>query len=250
VERIAIFAALRWECIPILRQLRQVQRERVADFVVWRGSTVGLEVWLVKTGMGTARAAAAARALDASGRFDLFLSTGCAGALARELAPGDLAVATTVFSAASGPRFESDIAHRHLVCRIATRVALRAVVGPVLCSSHVLATAAEKRAAAECGTIAVDMESAAIAAHAAAVGVPFVSVRTILDAADHELRHAGHFIDPHSGALKPLALAGYLAAHPGAVPELLAMHRMRLAAQRSLDRFFRAWLTEASPAAQ
>ena len=78
--------------------------------------------------------------------------------------------------------------------------------------------------------------------------MPFVSVRAILDTADAELPHAGRFIDPHSGTVKPLALAGYLAAHPGALTELLAMQRMKRAAEHSLERFFAAWFADAGSA--
>ena len=74
-------------------------------------------------------------------------------------------------------------------------------------------------------------------------GIPFVSVRTVLDTADTELRHAGRFVDPCTGAVKPLALAGYLATHPSALPDLLAMQRMMHAAQTSLERFFAAWFS-------
>ena len=54
MERIAIFAALQWECRPVLRHLRRVTRERHAGVTVWRGTTAACEVWLVKTGMGLA----------------------------------------------------------------------------------------------------------------------------------------------------------------------------------------------------
>jgi hypothetical protein len=89
------------------------------------------------------------------------------------------------------------------------------------------------------------MEGVPLAACAAERGVPFVSVRAILDTADTELRHSGRFMDPQTGSVKPLALAGYLASHPGALADLLALQRMTSAAQHSLNKFFDAWFTEA-----
>ncbi len=247
MERIAIFAALRWECQPIVRQLRQVARERLAGCTVWRGRSARHEVWLMQTGMGITHAAAAAEALSNADRFALFLSTGCAGALRPDLMPGDLAVATAVISNSSGEQFETDVAQREQACALARRAALRATLGPVLCSPHALVTAAAKQAAlARHAAVAVEMEGAPIAARAAQAGVPFVSVRAILDTADTELRQAGRFIDPQSGAVKPVALAGYLVTHPAAWAELRAMQRMMHAAQSSLEKFFSAWFALSS----
>jgi adenosylhomocysteine nucleosidase len=239
-ERIAIFAALQWECRPVLRHLRGVTRERYVHATVWRGTAAAWEVWLVKTGMGVQNATAAVRAVSAAVRFDLLMSTGCAGALAPDLMPGDLAVASTIIGN-DGELFETDATRRAQLRRAAERAALRSTTGPVLCSKQVLTTGAEKRAAAARGCIAVEMEGVPIAASAAQAGIAFVSVRAILDTADTELPHMGKVMDPHNGAVKPVALASYLATHPGALPALLSMQQMRRAAEAGLDRFFGAW---------
>ena len=94
------------------------------------------------------------------------MSTGCAGALAPELVPGDLAVASAIIGT-GGERFETDATQREQLRRAAERAALRFTDGPVLCSPQVLATVVEKRAAAARGAIAVEMEGAPIAASAA-----------------------------------------------------------------------------------
>jgi adenosylhomocysteine nucleosidase len=245
VDRIAIFAALQWECRPVLRHLRQVRRERLADFILWRGATPACEVWVMKTGIGVQHAGAAARVVSDRTRFGLFVSTGCAGALTETLRPGDVTVATAVVSNPSGRAFHTDAGQHERACRAAAGAALRTTVGRVLCSPQMLASATAKRTAAtEFDAVAVEMEGAAIATCAAERDIPFLSIRTILDTADTELPHAGRFVEPESGALKPLALAGYLATHPSAVPQLLAMQRMMNAAQKSLEQFFAAWFAE------
>jgi nucleoside phosphorylase len=240
----AIFAALRWECRPILRHLRQVRRQRRGGFVVWKGATASQEVWLVKTGVGMQPDEDAATALGAQCAFDLFLSTGCAGALARELRPGDLAIATAVVGEADGSRFPTDVGLLNRARSAAARAQLGAAVGPVLCIRNVLATIPAKQAAAAGGAIAVAMEGSGIAACAAQRGIPFASIRAILDTADTELVDAGRFIEPQTGSIKPLALAGYLAGRPAALARLIALQRMASAAQTSLERFFGAWLNE------
>jgi nucleoside phosphorylase len=240
---IAVFAALRWECTPIVRSLRQVRRERRGPFTLWRGDGSGAEVIVVKTGVGVERAATAARLVCDTRRFDVLLSTGCAGALLPSLVPGDLVVGTAVVANPSGERFETNPAWRARVLGDIEQAHLPITVGPMLCSREVLPTAAAKQAAAAQGFIAVEMEGAAIGAHAAAAGVPFVAVRAILDRADAELPHAGKFVDA-SGAIKPLALARELVTHPGIVPDLLAMQRLMQAAQTGLGRFFGAFLSQ------
>ena len=242
MERIAIFAALRWECRPILRHLRRVRRTRLAACTVWRGEAAGEEIWLVKTAIGEQRAAAAIAALG-EGQFNLFFSTGCAGALAPELRPGDLAIATAVVTDSSAIQYSTDPVQRERARRIAERAALSAVLGPVLCSGKALASAdAKRRAAIRTGAVAVEMEGAAIGACALRAGVPFLSVRAVLDTAATALPESGDLVDPQTGAVKLLALVRHLAAQPRAVAELLALQRMMGAAQRTLDRFFAAWL--------
>jgi adenosylhomocysteine nucleosidase len=210
----------------------------------WRGQASGREIWLIKTAVGEEHAAAAvAQVLNQPGGFDLFLSTGCAGALSPELVPGDLAIATAVVGNASGARYETDPAHRERARLAAQRAALRTIVGPVLCSERVLASVAAKQAAAaSTGSVAVEMEGAAIGALAQRAGVPFVSVRAILDAATTELPETGTFLDPQTGTVRPLDVMRYLARQPGAISQLVALRRMMVAAQRSLEQFFRSWL--------
>src|SRR5262249_48077025 len=134
---------------------------------------------------------------------------------------------------------------REQACRIAEQARLRATAAPVLCSARLLGTAADKRAAATThSAVAVEMEGAAIAACGAQAGVAFASVRAILDTVDTELRHAGPFMVKMQRTIKPLAVIGYLAAHPTSVSDLLALQRMQRAAQTTLNRFFDAWFAE------
>jgi hypothetical protein len=67
-------------------------------------------------------------------------------------------------------------------------------------------------------------------------------VRAILDGADHAIE-LPPLVDPVSGGTRPLALAGYLAANPRAIGELMALQRMQRAARESLERFFTQWLS-------
>jgi nucleoside phosphorylase len=242
VERIAIFAALQWECRAVLRPLRQVRRVRLGAFRGWQGRVGQREVWVVKTGVGVQRAAAAVDAAAAAGPFQLIVSTGCAGGLAPELRPGDLTLATSITGDGIDGALTTAAEQRARALDAAQAAGLRGLEGLQLCSATVLATQAEKRAAAAAGAVVVEMEGGAIAARAAAAQVPFLSVRAILDGADHRLQMPGTLIDPATGGMRPFALASYVATHPGAIAELRALQRMQHAARDSLERFFGQWL--------
>jgi nucleoside phosphorylase len=244
VHRIAVFAALQWECRTVLTHLRQVRRVRLGPFTGWQGRGPRYEVWVVKTGMGVERAAAAVDAMGAAHGCELFVSTGCAGGLAPALRPGDLVIASAISGDGTSSALTTAAAPRADAVRAAEAAGLHSIEGALLCSARVLGTASEKRAAAARGAVVVEMEGGAIAARAAAAAIPLLSVRAILDAAEHEVRLPATLMDPASGNLRPLALAGYVATHPGVVAELMAMQRMQSAARDSLERFFGRWLTE------
>jgi len=239
--RMAIFAAMPWECRPVLRHLPRVRRERVGSFTVWRAQHAGGDVAVIKTGIGPENADAAASMLLARGDFDIVLSTGCAGGLRAGAMPGDVVVASRAVCAASGRQFVAQPAWMAAIEASAAGAGLKVTCGPMLCVDHALTTVAGKRLAAADGHVAVEMEGAAIAACAARTGIPYGAVRSILDGADTDLGEDGSFIDPHSGAVQPLAIAKYIATRRTAIPHLLAMQRMMHAAQTSLDRFFAVW---------
>jgi adenosylhomocysteine nucleosidase len=245
MERIAVFAALQWECRAVVRQLHQVRRDRLDGFTRWRGSAPRCEVVVVKTGIGMQRAAAAIDALGDLAQFRLIVSTGCAGGLAPHLDPGDLVLATAVVCDATAARRATDCAWRADALTAVAGAGLRGAEGPMLCSAAALASAAAKRGAAAAGAIAVEMESDSIAARAAGAGIPFLSVRAILDGADHELCVPDRLTNAATGSVRPLAVAGYVATHPNVISELIALQRMQRAARESLERFFARWLATA-----
>lgn len=106
------------------------------------------------------------------------LSFGIAGGLDPELAPGDLVVATRVRGPAGAWRADMGWA-------AALAQATGARLGMVAGANQVVADPKAKRQlhAATGGALAVDLESEAAAAFAAARGVPFVALRAVADTA-------------------------------------------------------------------
>lgn len=239
LERTAVFAAMKWECRPVLASLSRWRRGKLGDFRIWRTADDEREVVVVQTGIGPARARAAAAAVLNDGPCASFISTGCAGGLHVELAPGDIVIADRA-AFEDGNSFLADARLRRHAERVAHAIGVRVGCGSVLCSPVALTRAAQKSAAAAGGHLAVEMEGAAIAASAATAAVPYLSVRAILDDAGTELHDGGLLIAPN-GQLSPLELVRRVAREPMVVSDLLSVRATMQAAERSLRLFFRAW---------
>jgi adenosylhomocysteine nucleosidase len=111
-------------------------------------------------------------------RANCLVSFGIAGALSPQLRAGDIIVSGEVFAADGSWRAEQPF--RAGISALARDLA--AYEGPVLGTATILASLAEKRRAwAETGALAVDLESDVVARAASAAGIPFIVVRTVAD---------------------------------------------------------------------
>ena len=127
---------------------------------------------VVRTGMGPARARAAAGRLP---EYDALAVVGCGGALDERLRPGDLFVATEV----RGPSGTFPCRSAEPLAGLLERTTGATVHrGPLVTADHVV-SGAERAALAADGALAVDMESSVLAE--AAGDRPFAVVRAIVD---------------------------------------------------------------------
>jgi 4-hydroxy-3-methylbut-2-enyl diphosphate reductase len=151
-----------------------------------RGAVPGARV--LRTGMGPRRAQAAAAALlPPSGGWALAVA-GLCGGLDPDLEPGDVVVASEV-RGPDGTRGTVECPAAGRLAAALQRRGLRPRLGPVASADHVVQGAERARLLAT-GALAVDMESAWIAA-AATGGTPFAVLRVVLDAPGSELRRVG-----------------------------------------------------------
>lgn len=187
---------------------------------------VGPGVRLRLSGMGQQAAEAAASELVAEG-VEALAMFGVAGGLDPDYPAGSLICANAV-CAADGRRFDTDSAWRQAL-HLSTRGQCR--VAPLLGSPVALATPAAKReAAARYGTVAVDMESAAVAAVAAAHGKPLLILRAVADEANDVLPEALQAAVDPLGRPRPWPMLATLLRHPALIPGLPGLaRRMRLA---------------------
>ncbi len=194
---------------------------------------------LAVAGMGGARAAIAARSLVGAGAAGL-ISFGLAGGLDPSLRAGSIVLPSEVISG-EGVRFVTAEGWRE---RLRLNIAKQRPVaaGNLLTSPTPIGSIADKATAfRDTGAVAVDMESLAIAAVAAAHSLPFVAVRVIVDTAMDVLPRAV-MAASGGGALNFPRLVGGLAAAPLEIFALIRLAQRHRAAMRSLAAAARAGL--------
>jgi adenosylhomocysteine nucleosidase len=185
---------------------RNVQPECVTPFADGTG------LWL--SGMGQTAAQRAAHGLIDAGAEALAIF-GVAGALDAHLRNGALFCPERILDE-TGHDYPTDARWRaHLLQRLAATTQPLRANGSLLSVQTPLLTASAKTAAHERYTaLAVDMESAAVAAVARERGLPFVCVRAIVDEVDDTVPVALHDSVDAWGRPRPLSLIAALCRHP------------------------------------
>ena len=139
---------------------------------------------VVQSGPGAERAKQCATAALAAGA-EALVSWGVAGALVPDLLPGTVVVPRRVITQ-RGEAFAAAAAWHERLAALAPEFSVSH--GDLLTVFAALGSPAAKAAASTAlGAVAVDMESAAIAAVAARARVPFVALRVVVDASGDTL---------------------------------------------------------------
>jgi adenosylhomocysteine nucleosidase len=185
------------------------------------------------SGVGAKRARLAARTLLEKGATSL-LSWGSASGLIPELSPGSLVLPKNII-AVGGSLYPVDATWRvNVYAQLKEKVNLHE--GSLAESITVLTHAAEKATLfKQTGAIAVDMESAAVAAEAQRAGVPFMAIRAVVDPADMTLPPCALASLSEFGKLRPLRLLKALAKSPVELFALFRLGRNFHAAQSTLS---------------
>jgi adenosylhomocysteine nucleosidase len=159
------------------------------------------------------------------------LSFGIAGGLDPALAPGDLVVSTRV-RGSTGDAFPADMGWAAALAR-ATGARLGGIAG----ARSVVGEPAAKRALhLATGALAVDLESEAAAAFAAAHGLPFAALRAVADTAGESLPAAASVGLTPEGRPAAGRVALALLRRPRDLPALFAVARRARTALASLER--------------
>jgi adenosylhomocysteine nucleosidase len=194
-------------------------------------------VRVVCAGADATRAAVLSRELVAEGAGAL-LSFGIAGGLAPDIESGELILAERVCGSgledyACDARWRAAVAARLSEAMVAHRG------GAILGGARVLRSVADKNSAyRESACLAIDMESASVAAIAAEAGLPFLAVRAVADRARDTLPSlVENAVKPDGRANVGRAIAA-LIRHPSEIPATLKLARqteLALARLRMLE---------------
>ena len=166
---------------------------------------------------------AAVRELHEQG-CSLVVSWGTAGALSPHLSAGDLHVAEQVLTR-GGSRLAADAGWR-MRFRAAAERLCTVRSGTLLDSPHIVTAPAEKRRLLGLtGAQVLDMESGPVAEACTNLGLPFLTIRSIIDEAGDRLpeRVAGYI--GADGSLRGTALAAALVLSPRQWPVLARLAR-------------------------
>ncbi|WP_305907379.1 phosphorylase [Methylomarinum sp. Ch1-1] len=190
------------------------------------------DILVAHGGAGAENARAAAELLIDRGANKL-ISWGCAAALSAELMPGSLVIADVV-KADDQPAIDCDrdwIDHVRSI--IGSELSIN--IGSLTTSATLVADRNKKRTIYEkTGSLALDMESYAIAETATKAGLPFLAIRTIADPVSMSLPQAVSHALNAEGEVELPKLIGYVLTHPSEIPSLITLGRHFNAAKKTL----------------
>jgi adenosylhomocysteine nucleosidase len=189
----------------------------------------GAALWL--SGMGLAAAQHAAQELVNAGAKALAVF-GVAGALDPSLSSGSLLCPDVVLDE-SGARYATDALWRKRLqqsvpATLQAQGSLLSVLEPLL------SVAQKARAYQRSGAMAVDMESAAVAAVAQRHSLPFISLRAIVDEATDTVPAALNNSVDAWGRPRALGLMAALCRHPSVLGDLPRLYSRMQRATRAL----------------
>jgi len=189
------------------------------------------------SGVGAKWASLGAKTLLEKGAKAL-LSWGSAGGLISKLAPGSLILPKTIIGADQALYYADAAWHKRLCSCLAGYIDLHE---EPLAESTVVLTHSTGKATLfqQTGAIAVDMESAAVAAVAKEAGIPFMAVRAIADSVHMTIPKCALTLSDELGRLNVSSLLKGLAKQPFDLFTLVRLGRSFLSAQKTLARVAR-----------
>jgi adenosylhomocysteine nucleosidase len=174
MTRVAIIAAMPGELKPLTRGW---QHSRSNSVDLWHSAK---DEWIAAcAGTGVSAATRAFAEVERLGPIDKLISTGWAGALREELAPGQAYDVSTVIDARTGERFVTADPPNDFW---------------LVTSSRVADAAEKQRLASTYEAALVDMEAAGVARLAQMRGIPFYCIKGISDGYTDQLPDFNQFI--------------------------------------------------------
>ena len=166
---------------------------------------------------------------------------GFAGALSDSVGAGDVVVGESVTNLASRQSYEAPSGL--LAAMDAHARAQKSHRGRIVTADRVIVTAAEKQQLGRAtGALAVDMESAGVAAAAAEHGVPWIAVRVISDGVNDDLPLDFNALANADGSVNTRRIIASVLLRPAKIPALIRLGMRTSAAARNLAAFLQPLL--------
>ena len=223
---IGLVCALPLELAAFLGRCQHVKKYTGGSFTFRGGLYDGIRIAVVESGPGQTRAARATQALLDAHAPKWIISTGFAGALQPELKTGDLVVANRIVTT-SGDELTIDVG-------MDSDTARGLHVGRLLTVDHMVRTITEKKQLAEqTSSLAVEMESFAVATVCQRAKTRCMAIRAISDDLSADLPPEVLSLVGETGAVRFGAVIGSLFKRPSSIKD---MWRLREQAAVAADR--------------
>lgn len=238
---IGIVTALPEERRAVLACAQQVRRQAVDSIILYEARLAEREICVVEGGMGTTAAADAAQRLLTARQPGLLISAGFCGALHPGPAVGDTVLCRNLLTHEEIGLIETALPGNDMATARLADTLKRS--GITVWQGSFITTRAIVVKAVLAGTLPADlptpvleMESAAVAAVAAAAGVPFIGLRTVSDDAAEEL---GFTLDELTDRQFQISIPKVLVTclkRPRIIPQLARLARNSAVAGKALGR--------------
>jgi adenosylhomocysteine nucleosidase len=212
-RRVAVLAPMRSELRPLVKPL-SLRRGAAGDERLYAGAIAGVEVVATTTGIGPPRAARAAEHVLDSAQVDRLVVVGIAGGVGSGVVIGELVVPERVVDLATGAEYRP------------SRLGEVVPRGTLVTSDGLLSDPDELARMERRGVVAIDMETAAIAAVCERRGCPWSVFRAISDRAGDPAVGASVFaLAGADGSPDLPAVARFVLTGPWRIPLLVRLAR-------------------------
>jgi len=233
---IVIFSALKEEVSSLKGRLAESETAHPDTCRIYKGQIGSRDCLLVLTGVGKARALAAAREVLDLYPVSLVISTGFAGGLNRRTAFGHTVIYQNLASGDGAALLYSDKNLVALSRQCLQDCVLSFIEGTGISRDELCSKPEDKlKLGKASGADAVDMESYWICEAAAQRHIPFLAVRVIFDACDCDISHL-QGLSSQNG-IKFKSVLRHIVSHPGSIGELNGLRTSSHKAESSLALF-------------
>lgn len=243
---ICILGALREEINLIKGQMTVESQIKVGQADLWIGKWEGVNIFLVRTGVGKNSALSALEKVLRRVNPSLILSIGYAGGLSPKLKVGDVVLADQVLEVNPDSNevnnHSLDLKQLKLLDDLDFSKKIVVHRGTLITVNQIVDDISVKQ---ELGSrhnaLAVDMETAALIAHASEKKIPFLSVRALSDTVEQSLLNVSSFIGDNGEVCK-LKAGWYVMTHPRQIKKLISLRGQSQQATRNMTKFLEVFV--------